>query len=212
VYIILLRRRVCQTLPTSDRKRWFRDHCYRPCNHKRTVSSLARKSNDFFKVLATICLFPVDIALVSTTVNRATGLRKDWASPERVETIVLSLKVVYYGKHLLLSFRMRGIKVLEFGALTVTAVLYAIDSLFCLLIIPFTYFWYEEWDEESTLGSRVRGASKYSALFLLITLALLLTGFFIPISHDLTGGIDLDYLKHLLSENRAFHVLTLTHS
>jgi len=169
---------------------------------------LARESNDP-KVLATICLFPVDIALVSTTVNRATGLRKDWASPERVDTIVLSLKVVYYGKHLpFLSFRMRGIKVLEFGALTVTAVLYAIDSLFCLLIIPFTYFWYEEWDEESTLGSRVRGASKYSALFLLITLALLLTGFFIPISHDLTGGIDLDYLKHLLSENRPFHLRT----
>ena len=108
----------------------------------------------------------------------------------------------------LLNFRMRNIKVLKFGALTVTVVLYAIDAVFCLLIIPFTYFWYEEWDEESTLGSRVRGASKYSALFLLITLALLLTGFFIPISHDLTGGIDLDYLKHLLSQNRPFHVRT----
>jgi len=77
-----------------------------------------------------------------------------------------------------------------------------VDALFCLLIIPFTYFWYEEWDEESTLGSRVRGALKYSVLFLLITVALLLTGFFIPMSHDLKGHLDLDYLKHLITENR----------
>lgn len=83
-----------------------------------------------------------------------------------------------------------------------TVVLYGVDALFCLLIIPFSYFWYEEWDEESTLGSRVRGALKYSVLFLVITVALLLTGFFIPMSHDLTGHVDLDYLKHLLSENR----------
>jgi LMBR1 domain-containing protein 1 len=80
--------------------------------------------------------------------------------------------------------------------------LYGVDALFCLLIIPFSYFWYEEWDEESTLGTRVRGALKYSALFLAITIALLLTGFFIPMSKDLSGHLDLDYLKHLLSENR----------
>jgi hypothetical protein len=48
------------------------------------------------QVLATICLFPVDIALVSTTVDRFTGLRKPWASHERVASIVFSLKVVYY--------------------------------------------------------------------------------------------------------------------
>jgi LMBR1 domain-containing protein 1 len=89
-------------------------------------------------------------------------------------------------------------------------VLYGVDALFCLLIIPFSYFWYEEWDEESTLGTRVRGALKYSILFLAITVALLLTGFFIPMSHDLTGHVDLDYLKHLLSENRNLPDLQLT--
>jgi LMBR1 domain-containing protein 1 len=131
-------------------------------------------------------LFPVDIALVSSTVNRNTGLRKSWASPERVANIVFSLKVVYYSTPPDRS----------------DTVLYGVDALFCLLIIPFSYFWYEEWDEESTLGTRVRGALKYSILFLAITIALLLTGFFIPMSHDLTGHVDLDYLKHLLSENR----------
>lgn len=138
-------------------------------------------------VLATICLFPVDIALVSATVDRQAGLRKPWASPERVDNIVFSLKFVYYSiPH-------------EFSC---DVVLYGIDALFCLLIIPFTYFWYEEWDGDSTLASRVAGALKYSILFLAITVALLLTGFFIPMSKDLTGHVDLDYLKHLVSENR----------
>jgi LMBR1 domain-containing protein 1 len=82
------------------------------------------------------------------------------------------------------------------------SVLYAVDALFCLLIVPFSYFWYEEWDEESTLGTRIQGALKYSALFLVITVALLLTGFFIPLTHDLTGHLDLDYLKLLITENR----------
>ena len=104
-------------------------------------------------------------------------------------SIVFSLKVVYYS-----TFVSKEV--------SLTIVLYGVDALFCLLIIPFSYFWYEEWDEESTLGSRVRGALKYSILFLVITVALLLTGFFIPMSHDLTGHVDLDYLKHLLSENR----------
>jgi LMBR1 domain-containing protein 1 len=131
----------------------------------------------------------VDIALVSTTVDRFTGLRKPWASHERVASIVFSLKVVYYST-------------LSTGNGSLTIVLYGVDALFCLLIIPFSYFWYEEWDEESTLGTRVRGALKYSALFLAITIALLLTGFFIPMSKDLTGHIDLDYFKHLLAGNR----------
>lgn len=135
----------------------------------------------------------MDIALVSTTVDRTTGLRKPWASPERVANIVFSLRVVYYG--------------MSEHDEVLTVVLYGLDALFCLLIIPFSYFWYEEWDEESTLGSRVRGALKYSILFLLITVALLLTGFFIPMSKDLTGHVDLDYLKHLLSENRNLLVL-----
>jgi LMBR1 domain-containing protein 1 len=146
------------------------------------------KDPSSWQVLATICLFPVDIALVSTTVDKSTGLRKPWASPERVANIVFSLKIVYYGESL------------EEPWLTV--VLYGVDALFCLLIIPFSYFWYEEWDEESTLGSRVQGALKYSVLFLVITIALLLTGFFIPISKDLKSHIDFDYFKHLLTENR----------
>ena len=149
-------------------------------------------------MLATICLFPVDIALVSTTVDRNSGIRKPWASPERVANIVFSLKIVYYS-------------IPTWNSQMTYVVLYAVDALFCLLIIPFSYFWYEEWDEDSTLGSRIRGALKYSILFLAITVALLLTGFFVPISKDLTGHIGLDYLKNLLSENRTLPSFANTH-
>jgi len=67
-------------------------------------------------LLATVCLLPVDIALVSATTNNKTGLKKDWADPEHVNNILTGLKVVYY-------------------------LLYSLDALMCLLVIPFTYFW-----------------------------------------------------------------------
>jgi hypothetical protein len=51
---------------------------------------------------------------------------------------------------------------------------------------------------------------KYSLLFLVITVALLLTGFFIPLRQDLPDRVDLDYLKHLLSENRRHSFISLT--
>lgn len=91
---------------------------------------------------------------------------------------------------------------------TKIAVLYGLDALFCLLVIPFSYFWYEEWDEESTLGSRIRGAAKYSVLFLVITVGLLLTGFFIPLKDP--GHVNFDYVKHLLTENRNSPFLLFT--
>ena len=67
-------------------------------------------------LLATVCLLPVDIALVSSTTDSATGLKKDWANPEAVRRIVLGLKIIYY-------------------------LLYSLDMAMCLLVIPFAYFW-----------------------------------------------------------------------
>ena len=48
-------------------------------------------------VLATVTLFPVDIAIVSTTTNSLLGLKKDWATPERVDSLLFALRFVYYG-------------------------------------------------------------------------------------------------------------------
>ncbi|KAI9700513.1 MAG: hypothetical protein M1820_006812 [Bogoriella megaspora] len=135
-------------------------------------------------LLATVLLMPVDIALVSSTGLSSQGRKKDWATPERVDNIVYSLRVVYY-------------------------FLYSLDAVLCLLVIPFTYFFYEEYDEVSTeegsqtIGSRIWGALKYTVVFILICIILFLIGFFVPAARGLKGEpLDLDYFKHLLAENR----------
>lgn len=133
-------------------------------------------------LLATVLLQPVDVALVSSTTSSKLGRRKDWASQEEVDKIVFSLRVVYY-------------------------LLYSLDVVLCLLVVPFTYFWYEEYDEvavqegEQTFGKRVWGAFKYTLAFILLAVILFLAGFFIPIK-GISEDKDLDFFKKLLTENR----------
>lgn len=66
-------------------------------------------------ILATVCLLPVDIALVSYTTDNRVGFKKDWATEEAVASILLQLKVVYY-------------------------LLYSLNAILCFLVIPFAYF------------------------------------------------------------------------
>ncbi|KAI9792131.1 MAG: hypothetical protein M1835_008062 [Candelina submexicana] len=141
-------------------------------------------------LLATVMLLPVDVALVSSTTSSKTGRRKDWATQDRVDNIVYQLEIVYY-------------------------FLYSLDAVLCLLVVPFTYFWYEEYDEvaaeegNQTVGQRFWGALKYTLAFIALVIILFLVGFFVPIAKDRKGGhFDLDYLQHLLSENRGERALT----
>ena len=136
-------------------------------------------------LLATLLLLPVDVALVSSTTSSKLGRRKDWATQDRVDGIVKDLEIVYY-------------------------LLYSLDALLCLLVLPFTYFWHEEYDEvdseegTQTLGSRFLGAFKYTIAFIFLVVIVFLIGFFVPIAKDRRGGhYDLEYFKHLLiDENR----------
>lgn len=136
-------------------------------------------------LLATVLLIPVDVALVSSTSRSSLGRKKDWATPDKVGDIVFTLRVVYY-------------------------TLYSLDALLCLLVIPFTYFWYEEYDEdaaehgEQTAGQRIWGALKYTAAFLVFVVVIFLIGFFVPFAKQAKDDkrLDLDYFKHLLAENR----------
>ena len=135
-------------------------------------------------LLATALLLPVDVALVSSTTSSKRGRRKDWATQDRVDGIVKELQIVYY-------------------------LLYSLDALLCLLVVPFTYFWHEEYDEvdaeegNQTLGSRFWGAFKYTIAFIVLVVILFLVGFFIPIAKDRRGAhYDLDYFRRLLEENR----------
>ncbi|KAJ5441322.1 LMBR1-like membrane protein [Penicillium cf. griseofulvum] len=96
-------------------------------------------------LLATVLLLPVDVALVSSTTSSKLGQRKDWATQDVVDRITYTLTIIYY-------------------------FLYSLDALLCLLVIPFTYFWYEEYDEvatesgEQTVGQRIWGGSQIHAL------------------------------------------------
>lgn len=141
-------------------------------------------------LLATVLLLPVDIALVSATTSATLGAKKDWATPDRVENILYTLKVVYYS-------------------------LYSFDALLCLVIIPFSYFWYEEYDEveeeEGTrgFGAKLWGAFKYTIAFILFVVILFLIGFFVPAARNIDDRhLDLDYFKRLLEENHGEKALS----
>lgn len=136
-------------------------------------------------LLATVLLLPVDVALVSSTTSSKLGQRKDWANQQKVDEILTTLKIVYY-------------------------TLFSLDALLCLVGLPFTYFWYEEYDEVATeegtqtVGKRFWGAFKYTIAFILLVVALFLVGYFVPVARDRKGAhYDLDFFKHLLDgENR----------
>ncbi|MBK5651724.1 MAG: LMBR1 domain-containing protein, partial [Rhizobium sp.] len=138
-------------------------------------------------LLATVLLIPVDVALVSSTSRSSLGQKKDWATPEKVHSIVHTLEIVYY-------------------------TLYSLDAILCLLVVPFTYFYYEEYDQdatehgEQTIGQRIWGAFKYTIAFIVFVVAIFLVGFFVPYAKQARGDkrLDLDYFKHLLSENREY--------
>ncbi|KAL6863844.1 hypothetical protein J3F83DRAFT_169476 [Trichoderma novae-zelandiae] len=140
-------------------------------------------------LLATVLLLPVDIALVSSTASSTLGAKKDWATPKRVADILFTLKVVYYS-------------------------LYSWDALLCLVVIPFAYFWYEEYDEVAfqeegrTWKNRFWAAAKYTLFFVALTIVLFLLGFFVPAAGGSKGHWDLDYYKSLLSQNHGEKALT----
>lgn len=141
-------------------------------------------------LLATVFLLPVDIALVSSTASAHLGAKKDWATPDRVDGILLTLKIVYY-------------------------TLYTLDALLCLIVIPFTYFWFEEYDEveedegTGSAAARIWRALKYTLGFVFLVVVLFLIGFFVPAAGNNPGKhMDLDYFKRLLAANNGEKALT----
>lgn len=141
-------------------------------------------------LLATVLLLPVDIALVSSTNSTKLGAKKDWATPDTVNNILLTLKIVYYS-------------------------LYSFDAVLCLLVVPFTYFFYEEYDDvdyeegRQTFSQRFLGALKYTVIFLVLVVILFIVGFFVPVAKDRSGAhFDLDYFRKLLAENHGERALT----
>ena len=144
-------------------------------------------------LLATVLLLPVDVALVSSTTSSRNGIRKDWATQNRVDDIKLTLRIVYY-------------------------TLFSLDAVLCLIVVPFTYFWHEEYDEvaaeegHQTVGSRFWGAFKYTIAFILLVVIIFLVGFFVPIAKDRKGGhYDLDFFKHIIEDQNRKKATCLVH-
>lgn len=52
-------------------------------------------------ILTTVSLLPVDIFLVSATVDKHTGLKKLWADRDTIYWITLTVQIMYYGKSFL---------------------------------------------------------------------------------------------------------------
>ncbi|CAO3609990.1 unnamed protein product [Cunninghamella blakesleeana] len=131
-------------------------------------------------VLSCLALLPVDIFLVSSTVNPQTGLKYDWATPEAIDKMKFIIKIIYY-------------------------VCYGLIGMFCSFLIPFAYFFYEE-DIEQTIGERIRGAFKYTSFFIIISILLFLFALFLKPNHP-PPKIDLDWLTKLLTETNGEKVL-----
>ncbi|KAL2258962.1 hypothetical protein VTK26DRAFT_7524 [Humicola hyalothermophila] len=158
--------------------------------NERSIAVTVVSVISFTALLATVLLLPVDIALVSSTTSVHLGAKKDWATPAHVDGILLTLKIVYY-------------------------TLYSLDALLCLIAIPFTYFWYEEYDEAAeetgtaSKGARFWHAFKYTLGFVFLVLILFLVGFFVPAAGNTRRKhLDLDYFKRLLAANNGEKALT----
>jgi LMBR1 domain-containing protein 1 len=141
-------------------------------------------------LLATVLLLPVDAALVSATASTRLGVKHDWATSEHVTSLLNTLRIVYYS-------------------------LYSFDALACLIIIPWSYFWYEEYDEIEveeegrSVLSRAWAAMRYTIFFVLLVVIVFLLGFFVPAAGDANRDHwDLDYYKRLLIENSGEKALT----
>ncbi|KAI9258776.1 hypothetical protein BDA99DRAFT_514103 [Phascolomyces articulosus] len=129
-------------------------------------------------ILATLALTPIDIFLVSSTVDSLTGLKKSWADKDTIDWMTTTVQFVYYG-------------------------CYGLVALFSFFMIPFAYFYYEEYDgddEEQTWHDRVWGALKYTSFFVVISLLLFLFGLFVKPSSR-PPKLDLDWLEKLLTES-----------
>ncbi|TVY45952.1 putative lysosomal cobalamin transporter [Lachnellula subtilissima] len=123
-------------------------------------------------LLATVLLLPVDIALVSSTNSTKLGAKKEWATPEAVHNILLTLRIVYY-------------------------TLYSFDAVLCLLVVPFTYFFYEEYDEVDAEEGNQTWPKVLGSLQIYI------------VARDRKDAhMDLDYFKRLLAENHGVRALT----
>ncbi|CEP13189.1 hypothetical protein [Parasitella parasitica] len=121
-------------------------------------------------IFATAALQPIDIFLVSSTVDSQTGLKKLWADKDTMYWMTFTVQIMYY-------------------------------IAFSFFVIPYAYFYYEEYEEEGQSKSQRRlSALRYTIFTVAIVGFLFLFGLFLK-PNILPPHIDLDWFKNLLTES-----------
>ncbi|RKP10442.1 hypothetical protein THASP1DRAFT_4201, partial [Thamnocephalis sphaerospora] len=137
--------------------------------------------------LCILTLAPLDIYLVSSTVDQATGLKRPWATPERIEEFTSALAITYYGFFI-------SIVVL------------------CFVVIPFAYFYFEELELDrptQQVGQRAAGAAKYTLFTVSIATILLICGMVLrPKLNGENPRMDFEWFRKLLLANGGVKAIT----
>ncbi|XP_015757739.1 PREDICTED: probable lysosomal cobalamin transporter [Acropora digitifera] len=167
---------------------WFYIRFYQ--DHSQTeVSSTLTAIFALTVTLLTTALVPVDIFIVSY-MKHDNGTWKDWCVDASVR---------------------KGFE--ETSVTTVYYVLYSFVALFAFLLMPFVYFYFEEKDEDVTTRQRICGALKYSIGFLIVAVALLLIGAFVPLKkppqNETHWKKELSFLANQLKSNHGETALSL---
>ncbi|KAG0081860.1 hypothetical protein BGZ92_000086, partial [Podila epicladia] len=75
---------------------------------------------------------------------------------------------------------------------------YGLIASFCFFWIPLSYFYFEELEEDQSVGARLWASLKYTFFFIVIACTLLVTGLFMkPNEHQ---DVDLDWLRKILTD------------
>ncbi|KAI8330956.1 hypothetical protein EDC96DRAFT_579812 [Choanephora cucurbitarum] len=99
--------------------------------------------------LWTVALLPIDIFLVSSTVDSETGLKKKWADGDTIYWMTLTVQTVYY-------------------------ILYGLILAFLFFLVPYAYFYHQAEGERKKMH-----ATKYTTFFLLVLGFLFFFGLFL---------------------------------
>jgi LMBR1 domain-containing protein 1 len=94
--------------------------------------------------LCLLILAPLDIYLVSSTVDQSTGLKWSWATPERISSFTSILSMIYYSKFIDIIFRMIKANCI----VLINLVCFVGIVVLCFVVIPFAYFYFEELDPD----------------------------------------------------------------
>ncbi|KXS14967.1 hypothetical protein M427DRAFT_135419 [Gonapodya prolifera JEL478] len=101
--------------------------------------------------LTAALIVPVDVYVVGQTMDMGSGLRNEWATQEAVQGVVYALTVIYY-------------------------VLFFLLAILVFIVVPFSYFYFEEYDDDQTMSKRLLASFKYMSFFVITLFILIAIG------------------------------------